>query len=227
MGRLLNLASLFLSIVILIVAVKPETLLNFSRQKSINSQALSGNYSFFVTTAIYNNRRLPIPPFKETSEPLYPVLGKTDIFKRIEIDLTNQKLSAFENNNLIYTFPISSGKWNKTPTGNFTIWTKLRYATLEGGSKFLKTHYFLPNAPYVMYFYSDKLPKSRGFSLHGTYWHSSFGTPKSQGDIDLKPEDASQLYFWAQPDLKGQNTVFASTDNPGTQISISGESPKN
>lgn len=223
MGRWLNLISLVLSVIILLVAVKPDFLLSFSRQKTINSQALTGEYSFFATTASFNSRRIPLPAFKETSEPLYPVLGQTDIFKRIEIDLTNQKLSAYENNNLIYAFPISSGKWHKTPTGTFNIWTKLRYANLEGGSKLLKTYYNLPNVPHVMYFYNDKIPKSRGFSIHGTYWHSSFGAPMSQGDIDLKPEDASQLYFWAQPDLKGQKTVFASTDNPGTQINISGE----
>lgn len=225
MGRWLNLISLVLSVVILLVAVKPDFLLNFSRQKKINDQALTGDYSFFATAATFNSRRVTIPAFKETTEPLYPVLGKTDIFKRIEIDLSEQKLFAYENNNLIYTFPISSGKWNKTPTGTFQIWTKLRYATLEGGSKLLRTYYHLPNVPHVMYFYNDKVPKSRGFSIHGTYWHKNFGSPMSQGDIDLQPEDASQLYFWAQPDLKGQKTVFASTDNPGTQINISGEPP--
>ena len=39
--------------------------------------------------------------------------------------------------------------------------------------------YYLPNVPYVMYFY-------QGYALHGTYWHSNFGRPMSHGCVNLE-----------------------------------------
>jgi lipoprotein-anchoring transpeptidase ErfK/SrfK len=37
----------------------------------------------------------------------------------------------------------------------------------------------------------------RGYSLHGTYWHSNFGTPMSHGCVNLSIADAKWLYEWA------------------------------
>jgi len=44
--------------------------------------------------------------------------------------------------------------------------------------------------PYVMYFYRD-------YALHGTFWHSNFGTPMSHGCVNLKTSDAEWIYYWA------------------------------
>src|SRR6266568_572351 len=41
--------------------------------------------------------------------------------KHIYVDLSSQHLYAFEGNNLVYNFLISSGKWYPTPTGDFMI----------------------------------------------------------------------------------------------------------
>lgn len=50
--------------------------------------------------------------------------------------------------------------------------------------------YYLPDVPYVMYFY-------RGYGLHGTYWHNNFGVPMSHGCVNLRTEDAAWLFDWA------------------------------
>lgn len=105
--------------------------------------------------------------------------------KRIEVDLTNQKLYAYEGNNLVYSFSVSSGKWHLTPTGTFHIWIKERFVHMVGGSKALRTYYDLPNVPFVMFFYNDQASKSDGYSLHGTYWHHNFGHPMSHGCLNL------------------------------------------
>ena len=55
-----------------------------------------------------------------------------ELTKRIEIDLTNQHLYAFEDNTVVYSFPVSTGKWGRTPTGDFTIWIKLSYTRMKG-----------------------------------------------------------------------------------------------
>jgi lipoprotein-anchoring transpeptidase ErfK/SrfK len=39
----------------------------------------------------------------------------------------------------------------------------------------------------VMYFYKD-------YGLHGTYWHSNFGTPMSHGCINFTIADAGWLF---------------------------------
>jgi len=220
MGRILTIISLLLLPIIILLANKPDVLNIFSRPQSLNIQDLTGDYDFFSTTANFNNRRIPVPAFVATTEPLYPVLGKTNVSKRIEVDLDLQKLYAFENNQQVYDFTISSGKSQPTPTGTFRIWTKQRYATIKGGSKLLNTDFLLPNIPFVMYFSGEKLAKKKGFCLNGTYWHKSFGKPMSHGCIDIKLAEAQQLYHWAKPDLKGNISVFASTDNTGSQVYI-------
>lgn len=148
--------------------------------------------------------------------------------KRIEIDLTRQKAYAFEGNDLVYAFTISSGKWYPTPTGEFTIWAKVRSQKMSGGDKSIGTYYYLPNVPYVMFFSNKEIAKMRGFSFHGTYWHDNFGSPMSHGCVNMRIEDAKILYDWANPpvtDLKAWSTL-ASSDSPGTPVIIYGETPR-
>lgn len=192
-----------------------------SHQRKINPDTLTGEYDSLASSAVFNNKATSLPsPDSDTL--VASVLGESSGNKRIEIDLTNQRLYAYENNNLVYNFLISSGKWGKTPTGTFYIWVKLRYTKMEGGSKAINTYYYLPNVPYVMFFYNDDIPKYRGFGLHGTYWHSNFGHPMSHGCINMKTEEAGLIYYWVKPDLMNRASIFASDDNPGTQIVIYG-----
>ncbi len=204
-------------------------LLGLSRQGTIDPQNLSGKL-IPENTATFNNVAIPLPvqlaqenleqPKVETT-----VLGDSDAPKRIEIDLTNQHLYAYEGDRQVYNFLVSTGKWARTPTGHFKIWVKLRYTKMSGGSQALGTYYYLPNVPYVMFFYGDGASQAAGFSLHGTYWHSNFGHPMSHGCINMKTSEVEQLYYWAKPDLQGKDSVYASADNPGTDIIIYGEAP--
>ena len=146
--------------------------------------------------------------------------------KRIEVDLTNQRVYAFEGDTKVYDFLISSGKWGRTPTGTFRIWGKFRATKMEGGSKALRTYYYLPNVPYVMFFSNAEIPAARGFSLHGTYWHSNFGTPMSHGCINMKTEEAGLLYDWSGPSAGDAKTARSTAENPGTEVIIYGVAPK-
>jgi lipoprotein-anchoring transpeptidase ErfK/SrfK len=134
--------------------------------------------------------------------------------KWIEVDLGQQRLYAHEGDKVVYEFLISSGKWAPTPTGTFRIWIKLRYAKMSGGSRALRTYYYLPNVPYVMYFY-------KGYGLHGTYWHNNFGTPMSHGCINLSIPDAEKLFYWTGPVLpSGKSVVYPTKENPGTLVVV-------
>ncbi|KKS04662.1 hypothetical protein A2W70_05065 [Candidatus Curtissbacteria bacterium RIFCSPLOWO2_02_41_11] len=110
--------------------------------------------------------------------------------KWIEIDLSDQRLNMKEGDTTVGSFLISSGKWAPTPTGEWRVWTKLRYTRMQGGSKALGTYYNLPNVPYVMYYY-------QGYGVHGAYWHNNFGQPMSHGCVNMKPEEAGIVFNWA------------------------------
>ena len=121
------------------------------------------------------------------------VLGQTtgvDDNKWIEISLGEQRLYMKDHGNTVGSFLVSTGKWAPTPTGDFRIWTKLRYTRMTGGNQAWGTFYDLPNVPYVMYF-------NQGVGIHGTYWHNNFGHPMSHGCVNMKTEEAAIVYNWA------------------------------
>ncbi len=127
------------------------------------------------------------------------VLGDTTntLNRRLYVDLSKQRLFAFEGDRLIYDFPVSTGKWWATPTGEFRIWTWLRYTRMAGGSKANGTYYNLPNVPYTMYFANNAITRTRGYGVHGAYWHNNFGQPMSHGCVNMKIEDVEKIYNWS------------------------------
>lgn len=103
----------------------------------------------------------------------------------IDIDLSAQRLTAYQGSTPARSTLVSTGlPRTPTPTGQFRIYVKYTSAPMSGPG------YYLPNVPYVMYFY-------RSYSLHGTYWHSNFGHPMSHGCVNLHTSEARWLYSWA------------------------------
>lgn len=179
---------------------------------------LTGNFDPTAKNAEFLGQNIKSPKLIADKPVATKVLGEVSTAnKRIEVDLTHQMLYAFQNGQVVMSFPISSGKWNKTPTGTFHIWIKLRYTRMSGGTG--ADYYNLPNVPYVMFFYNDQVGKGRGFSLHGAYWHNNFGYPMSHGCVNISPVNAGKLYDWANPVVDG-NMTYASDANPGTEVVI-------
>lgn len=209
-----------------LLAIGVITIVFSNSQKQIDPTKLTGEYDFSDTTGQYLGEKIATGEIDTKIEKETKVLGISDRPKRIEVDLTNQRLYAYEGNELIYNFLVSTGKWGKTPTGTFQIWGKFRYTKMEGGSKELNTYYYLPNVPYTMFFANDKIPTYRGFGIHGTYWHDNFGHPMSHGCVNMKTEEAGLLYNWASPNLGENKSGRATTENPGTEVIIYGVAPK-
>jgi hypothetical protein len=176
------------------------------------------------TIGIFRNEVVSVPEIKDIPQKTRVLGESTSTDKHIYVDLTNQRLMAYEGSKLIYTFIVSSGKYGKTPTGDFQIWIKLRATRMSGGSKELGTYYDLPNVPYTMFFYNNEVAKSAGYAIHGAYWHPPFGRPSSHGCVNLTPEDAKTIYDWASPSTNGWRT-FPTEEDPGTMITIYGEAP--
>ncbi len=103
----------------------------------------------------------------------------------IDVDLSQQRVYAYEGNTVVNSFIVSTGVWQTpTVTGQYHIYVKLLSTTMTGPG------YYLPNVPYTMYFY-------QGYGLHGTYWHHNFGTPMSHGCVNLSIPDSEWLYNFA------------------------------
>lgn len=183
----------------------------------------------FEKAAYFHDHETPALSQGQLSALLTPlsVLGDTTQEKRIEVDLSNQKTYAFEGDRLVYEFTVSTGKWARTPTGEFRIWAKVRSQKMSGGDKALGTYYYLPNVPYVMFFSNDQIAKMRGFSFHGTYWHENFGHPMSHGCVNMRTSDAQTLYEWANPIVTNQKawSTLADASNNGTRVLIYGQTP--
>ena len=103
----------------------------------------------------------------------------------IDVNLSQQRTYAYEGDTLVNSFVVSTGTWQTpTVTGKFKIWIKVRSQAMSGPG------YYLPDVPFVMYFYKD-------YGLHGTYWHNNFGTPMSHGCVNLTIPDSEWLYNFA------------------------------
>ncbi len=205
-----------------LMVVVPEYL--FSQQQ-VNPELIEQTEEVSQSKAIFYGKYMPVPEIPQMDRSL-KVLGATNGEKRIEVDLTNQRLYAYEDDKKVYDFLISSGKWGRTPVGEFTIWYKVESTRMRGGSKELRTYYDLPKVPYTMFFYNQNIVKSRGYGIHGAYWHNNFGHPMSHGCINMKPEEAGILYQWASPVVpEKKKSTSATKDNPGTKVVIYGKAP--
>lgn len=175
-----------------------------------------------ATEGVFLGKKVEVPAGGLAAFTPKSVLGTTSGPKHISVDLSTQRLYAYEGEEKVFEFPVSTGKWGRTPPGEYKIWVKLLRTKMEGGSG--NDYYNLPNVPYTMFFYNDKIPKSRGYALHGAYWHNNFGYTMSHGCVNIRPEDAAKLFEWAEPISDG-NVTHATKDNPGTVVTIYGEPP--
>jgi hypothetical protein len=111
--------------------------------------------------------------------------------KYLDINLSEQRLRAYEQGILLHSFLISSGSSFPTRAGEFSIsqkvYNKHYYGYYGPGSSL---NFDLPNVLYNLRFDGPRL-------LHGAYWHNNFGTPMSHGCINMPVHEAKWVYEWA------------------------------
>ncbi len=143
--------------------------------------------------------------------------------KRVVVDLSEQALSAFEGKAEVFRAKISSGALffgedgktltSGTPGGDHIIWQKRVARHMQGGTR--DSGYDLPGVGWVAYFASN------GAALHSTYWHNDFGTPKSHGCLNCRPEDAKWLFRWTAPAVPYEpGNITVNMSSPGTVLNI-------
>lgn len=139
------------------------------------------------------------PITEEEIAPIHPDAAD----KRIVIDLNYQTLSCMEGKDEVYFCRISSGakydaegnvvdKW-ATPPGEHLPWRKVLSLHMSGGSS--GAGWDTPGIPWNIIF------DPHGSALHATFWHNDFGTPRSHGCVNARPEDAKWVWRWSLPKL--------------------------
>lgn len=163
-----------------------DTLYAIAARFNTTTQALMAANGLPNANFIWSGQHLRI----RSSEPvaqkaLFAAGAPVDGKRWIEIDLSEQKLIAWQGDVAVLDTSISSGvDWFPTVTGHFNIQRKYEKQRMTGPG------YDLPNVPWVMYFY-------RGYAIHGAYWHTNFGKPQSHGCINMRLDEAEMIYDWA------------------------------
>jgi LysM repeat protein len=165
------------------VVQRGETLASIARRYGTSVSALVSANGLRNANLIYVGQRLRISGTSTggggTSGP------STGGTRWIDVDLSEQRVRAYEGNTVVRTMVVSTGLARyPTPPGRFRIYAKYPSVTMSGPG------YYLTGVPHTMFFY-------RGYALHGTYWHNNFGRPMSHGCINLNRTDAAWLYNWA------------------------------
>jgi lipoprotein-anchoring transpeptidase ErfK/SrfK len=181
------------------VVQEGETLSIIARAYSVSVEDLVAANGLVDPDTIYSGQVLTIPaevgstpvttpvtPVPATPTPiLTPALPpKIQEDRWIDIDLSEQRLTAYEGGTPVRTTLVSTGlPQTPTPEGQFRIWIKLRYDDMAGAD------YYIEDVPYVMYFHE-------GYGLHGVTWHGNFGHPMSHGCVNLPTPEAEWLFNW-------------------------------
>lgn len=118
--------------------------------------------------------------------------------KRIVVDRSEQKLYAYEGEELFMEESVSTGiELTPTPRGTFTVFKKRPSRYMQGPIPEISQKYYdLPGVPWNLYF------TEQGAIIHGVYWHNNFGTQWSNGCVNLPMDKAEELYKWADVGTK-------------------------
>lgn len=103
----------------------------------------------------------------------------------IHVDISEQRLYAYEYGMQVNTFLISSGMYGyDTPYGNFSVLAKVPVVDYIGAD------YSYPRTPWNLRFKPH-------YYLHTAYWHNDFGRRKSHGCVNISESNAKWLYDWS------------------------------
>jgi hypothetical protein len=138
----------------------------------------------------------------------------------LDVDIQRQVLTAFVGAKPVFSTLISSGKGRgkseqATPLGEHRIWVKLQSTDMDNlEDEDAGRYYAMQAVPWVMFF-------KKGYGLHGTYWHDSFGAVRSHGCVNLSTHDAQRLFDWTSPRLPaGWTAVFPTPYETGTLVRV-------
>lgn len=207
-----NRPSLPLNTLSSIEASQPQATAPQTTAPQASSQAAANTDTQILANPSAGVRGRMANPDPETSPAVQ--LARLNGDKWIRVSLSEQKTYAYEGNQLVNEFIVSTGlPGTPTVTGEFRMWVRTPIQTMSGGSREAGTYYSLPNVQWVQYFYGD-------YGFHGAYWHNNFGNPMSRGCVNMTNEDAKWLYDWAFPEWDGRRDWYRPTQDNATLVIV-------
>jgi hypothetical protein len=177
-------------------------------------------------------RRIP----RAEMAPIHPFAGQ----KRIEVDLSTQRLTCYEGSRIVFTTLVASGVGisvveQETEEGKVLVEVDLTTHTgetsvlLKQPSRHMTNRPMKPEdpPPQVGVFDLPGIPWNcffdlSGTAVHGTYWHNDFGVKRSHGCLNVSCEAARWVYRWAYPIGGYEDDFVQSSQRVGTPINIFG-----
>jgi lipoprotein-anchoring transpeptidase ErfK/SrfK len=112
--------------------------------------------------------------------------------KKIIVNLSYQTLTCKEGAREVYFCRVSTGmQEGSTPLGDLAIWRKA--ISIRMAANTVASSYDLPGISWTTLFSGE------GVAIHGATSHNDFGTERSHGCVNCKPEDAKWIFRWSQP----------------------------
>jgi len=116
-----------------------------------------------------------------------------NLFRRIDINLSTQRATLFENNEVVKSWAVSTGlPGTLTPTGNFKVFA---HTAMQDMGCYEGAPYCTENVPWITWF-------APNIGFHGTYWHNNFGQRMSHGCVNLPIDLAKYVYDWSPEGLE-------------------------
>jgi hypothetical protein len=127
--------------------------------------------------------------------------------KHVVVNLMYQTMACYEGDEEVFFAKVTTGgigeegEW-LTPLGTHTIWRKILSTHMSAGPAV--GNYDISGVPWTTLF------DNNGAAIHSTYWHNNFGTARSHGCVNARPEDAKWVWRWTAPHVDyypGEKTI--------------------
>lgn len=106
----------------------------------------------------------------------------------VHVDLDQQTLVVYRGATPVFATLVSTGvEGFDTPPGEYTIRRKYIGDTMANVGDDKDERYSIEDVPWAQYF-------EGAVALHGAFWHSRYGLPRSHGCVNLSPADAHRVF---------------------------------
>ncbi|MDK1029707.1 MAG: L,D-transpeptidase, partial [Anaerolineae bacterium] len=136
--------------------------------------------------------------------------------KTIIVNAYYQTLSCYEGNNEVYFCKVSTGAGELiTPIATMYAWRKMYSINMSASATQNGSGYDTSAVSWPTFINGD------GVAIHGTFWHNYFGTRRSHGCINARPEDAKWIFRWTTPYVSLEQTeIKMEWPVVGTQVIV-------
>lgn len=169
--------------------------LHYERYNIYDEVVADNGWTYYLVGPDQWVRQIYMTVIKPTQRPA-EVTGRW-----MAVDLFEQSLVAYDGNRPVFATLISTGlPGTETNRGLFEVWARLEVDGMSGATG-APNAYALQSVPWVQYF-------DGGISLHGTYWHDTFGYRRSRGCVNLSISDARWTYDFFTPTVEAGDVAY-------------------